>query len=59
MAKKRYCGMCDEMVTTDGRDCAKCGFETSAGNPYADPREKGDDDGVEYGDPRDHRDGRE
>jgi len=24
-----------------------------------DPREKGDDDGVEYGDPRDHRDGLE
>ena len=24
-----------------------------------DPREKGDDDGVEYGDPRDHRDGKE
>lgn len=27
--------------------------------PAENPRERGDDDGKEYGDPRDHRDGRE
>lgn len=60
--RKRYCGMCDEMVTPDvSGDCGICGFETTSGNPYSDknPREKHDDDGQEYADPRDFRDGLE
>lgn len=57
--RKRYCGMCDAMVVPDvAGDCGLCGFETAAGNPYpVNLRVKGDDDGVEYADPRDRRAG--
>lgn len=60
--RKRYCGMCDQMVVPDvAGDCGACGFETVAGNPYAgeNPRQKGDDDGLEYSNPRDRMEGRE
>lgn len=36
--------------------CQNCGLEFSI---EVNPREKGDDDGIEYGDPRDHKDGLE
>jgi hypothetical protein len=36
-------------------DCGDCYEPTEEENP----RHKGDDDGVEYADPRDYRDGRE
>lgn len=40
--------------------CRNCGTEYAVGvKEYENPREKGDDDGLEYGDPRDHRDGLE
>ncbi len=58
MPRKKYCGMCDDLfVPAKDGDCPECGagMETWPINP----REKGEDDGAEYADPRDARDGRE
>ena len=48
--KRRYCEMCD--VWTNANPCPECGAVTTKAEPE-DPREKGDDDGVEYGHPGD------
>jgi hypothetical protein len=54
-----YCELCDQPVTPakDG-DCPHCGAGLSV-MPIDNPREKDDDDGREYADPRDYRDGLE
>jgi len=42
----------DGWVRKDGKDyCPECSAPVN-------PRERGDDDGTEYADPRDHREGR-
>ena len=48
--KKRLCRKCDDMVT--GNPCPACGADTERW-PVENPREKGDDDGLEYGHPGD------
>lgn len=53
--KRRYCEMCD--VWTNQNPCKECGASTSPAE--SDPREKDDDDGREYADPRDRIEDRE
>lgn len=55
MAGQRYCAPCDEY--THANPCTECGADTD--RAPEDPRERGDDDGAEYADPRDYLDGRE
>lgn len=50
MKPTKYCGMCDEFIRTRLRECPQCGFDLIRVEPE---REKSDDDGVEYGHPRD------
>lgn len=50
---RRYCIPCDDY--TNANPCKACGADTE--RVPENQRERGDDDGREYGDPRDHRDG--
>lgn len=43
-------------ILRGGGDCWKCEQIIDPEEPEENPREKGDDDGVEYADPRDARD---
>ncbi len=58
MPRKKYCLLCDDLFApaTDG-DCPECGAGMEAWP--VNPREKGDDDGQEYGHPRDVLEDRE
>ena len=54
------CTCCENVYDTlaDARAC--CEHAKRRDRPAdVNPRERGDDDGVEYADPRDYRDGRE
>jgi ribosomal protein L37AE/L43A len=54
-----HCPLCEgavKHVTDDIFRCQSCGW--SVANIESDPREKGDDDGREYGDPRDEQEER-
>ncbi len=58
--KRRLCMPCEEL--TNANPCRKCGADTDKlARPVrdwadlTDPREKGDDDGREYADPRDRQ----
>ena len=53
---KRYCGPCDKWVPAKDTVCKACGADTD--RLTNEDRERGDDDGLEYGDPRDERDER-
>lgn len=55
---RRYCGPCDEY--TNANPCKACGADTDKlpVPVHEDGREQGDDDSVEYADPRDARDAR-
>lgn len=55
MKTLRYCPRCEEPVRVMYARCPQCeGFTMSV-----DEREKHEDDGMEYADPRDAREGRE
>lgn len=52
--KRRYCAPCDDY--TNANPCPACGADT---DPVPlDARERDDDDGQQYADPRDERDER-
>lgn len=51
----RYCPACDEWVDRD--PCEQCGGESNR-QLMDDERERDEDDGRTYGDPRDERDKR-
>lgn len=56
-----YCQDCLRRVEWDGDDdpaCEVCGGDNIE-RCDENPRERGDDDGVEYADPRDYRDDRD
>ena len=57
--RRKYCGACDEAIVpaSDG-DCPMCGGPLEV-IPRENPRERGDDDGIEYADPRDKKAGLE
>jgi hypothetical protein len=49
----RFCEFCKEWTAAE--NCPECGAVTL---PAENPRERGDDDAVEFSDPRDRRDER-
>lgn len=50
---QRFCEFCKEWM--DAENCAECGAATL---PAENPRERDEDDGLSYLDPRDERDSR-
>jgi len=57
---RKFCEPCERTVepAADG-DCPHCGAGLTPIPRERNPREKNDDDGIEYGHPRDRRDGLE
>lgn len=62
--KRRFCEPCEAL--TNANPCRECGADTTklprpveSIEDLYDPRERGDDDGREYADPRDCREGLE
>jgi hypothetical protein len=54
-SKRRYCIPCDDY--TNANPCKACGADTDL-VPKENPRDRDDDDGHQYADPRDERDER-
>jgi hypothetical protein len=54
--KRRYCEMCD--LWTNDNPCKECGAVTTKAEPE-NPRERDEDDGRTYADPRDRIEDRE
>lgn len=56
MIPHTHCLICGRFVPWGATYCLDCAASV---DEAPNPREKGDDDGAEYADPRDYRDGRE
>lgn len=51
--KKRYCAPCDRFVPARERECKLCGADTDKVPEDQQGRERDEDDGRTYADPRD------